>query len=130
MFRSRQTVPLFPTLVTFYDVDDAAALAGPLLGEVLERSRQGDTVARGERHGGWQSDNGFFEWSDPARQLRRIVAHSILQLDDSNARIEQMNLLGWANLLRRGECFSPHTHSGAWSGVYYVDAGDADEEHG
>ena len=124
MFAARETLQLFPTLVTCYRVAEAEARSRALCAQVAEASRMLPTVARGERHG-WQSDNGFFDWSDEARWLRDVVAGAIVALHPDNAALPGMNLVGWANRLGRGDAFSPHVHSAAWSGVYYADAGDS-----
>ena len=39
------------------------------------------------------------------------------------------SVVGWASVCRAGNYNAPHNHpDSAWSGVYYVDAGDPDED--
>ncbi len=123
MLTKRDTLLIFPTRLTTFTVD-AAPLDAALRALVLERSTVVPTVARGERTG-WQSDDDFFRWSTETRALGAHVAEAVLAAHGQP--VGDVALFGWANLLTRGAYFNPHAHAdAAWSGVYYVDAGDSD----
>lgn len=120
---------LFPTLVTTYRVD-ATALNVELTALVLERSRTTPSVPRGERTG-WQSGNDFLTWSAAAGALGKLLADAVMDAHADDAPVDGVRLFAWANLFTRGVYFNPHTHAdAAWSGVYYVDAGDSGAAHG
>ncbi|MEJ7597633.1 MAG: TIGR02466 family protein [Kofleriaceae bacterium] len=90
---------------------------------VLERSRTQPSVARGERTG-WQSGNDLFSWSADTHALGKQIADAVMAAHDRP--LEEIALFGWANVFNRGVFFNPHLHSdAAWSGVYYLDAGDS-----
>jgi hypothetical protein len=125
MLSDRQTLHLFPTRVTtgrLIDAPDAAVAA-----LVLARSRTTPSVARGERSG-WQSGNDFLSWSADTARLGRLIADAVMAAHDE-AAVAEISLFGWANLFTRGVHFSPHLHAdAAWSGAYYLDAGDSSAE--
>jgi uncharacterized protein (TIGR02466 family) len=127
MLSDRQTLHLFPTRVTtgrLIDAPDAAVAA-----LVLARSRTTPSVARGERSG-WQSGNDFLSWSADTARLGRLIADAVMAAHDE-AAVAEISLFGWANLFTRGVHFSPHLHAdAAWSGAYYLDAGDSSAERG
>lgn len=124
MLTERQTMKLFPTRVTSYRVD-APAMDAALTALVLDRSRTVPSVPRGERTG-WQSGNDFLAWSPEARALGKLLADAVMDAHADAAPIDGISLFGWANLFTRGVYFNPHSHSNAaWSGVYYVDAGES-----
>lgn len=129
MLTKTRTHALFPTLVTEFAVD-VPGLDAALSTLVQARAKTQPGVMRGERTG-WQSGNDFFAWSPAASTLGRVIADAVLALVGERAPVEDIELLGWANLLVRNAYFSPHTHAdAAWSGAYYVDAGDSGPEHG
>jgi uncharacterized protein (TIGR02466 family) len=118
---------LFPTRVVTFALE-VPALDTALRAIVLERSRTVPTVPRGERVG-WQSGNDFFAWTVETRALGKLVADAVMAAHD--AALDEISLFGWANLFTRGVYFNPHTHAdAAWSGVYYVDAGDSGDDAG
>lgn len=126
--RHRETLRLFPTLIGTFEVADAALLAR-VAAEIEHRAARVPTVRRGERTG-WQSANDLLEWSPACRDLGQLLSAAVLQLVPQLAA-DGIYLAAWANLLRRGDYFTPHAHAdAAWSGVLYVDAGDAGEAHG
>jgi uncharacterized protein (TIGR02466 family) len=121
------TALLFPTRVVTFEVR-APELDAALRALVLERSRTVPSVPRGERVG-WQSGNDFFHWTAETRALGKLVADAVMGAHE--AGLDEVSLFGWANLFTRGVYFNPHTHADeAWSGVYYVDAGDSGGEAG
>jgi uncharacterized protein (TIGR02466 family) len=101
--------------------------------KILAHSRQ----SRGEQKsntGGWHSETGQLEFLEEAREplvrqmfdlieeaTRRVLAGS----QRAPAQI-QWSFQAWANVSRGGDSHASHTHPGStWSGVYYVDAGEA-----
>jgi len=122
-----ETLRLFPTLVGRFAVDPA--VLGHVAAEVTARAQTIPTVTRGERTG-WQSANDFLEWSPGCHELGASFSDAVTAMV-VGPKPDGVYLTAWANLLRRGDYFSPHTHpDAAWSGVLYVEAGDTGEEHG
>ena len=127
MLRKTGTALLFPTRVVTYAID-AAPLDAVLRALVLERSRTVPSVPRGERTG-WQSGNDFFQWTAETHALGNVIAEAVMSAHD--APLSEISLFGWANLFTRGVYFNPHNHAdAAWSGVYYVDAGESGADAG
>lgn len=121
------TALLFPTRVVTFAVQ-APELDRAIRALVLERSRTVPSVPRGERVG-WQSGNDFFQWSAETGALGKLVADAVMGAHDTE--LAEVSLFGWANLFTRGVYFNPHIHpDAAWSGVYYVDAGDSGGDAG
>jgi uncharacterized protein (TIGR02466 family) len=121
------TALLFPTRVVTFAVQ-APELDRAICALVLERSRTVPTVPRGERVG-WQSGNDFFQWTAETGALGKLVADAVMGAHDTG--LEELSLFGWANLFTRGVYFNPHIHpDAAWSGVYYIDAGDSGGDAG
>jgi uncharacterized protein (TIGR02466 family) len=121
------TALLFPTRVVTFTVD-APPLDAAIRALVLARSKTVPTVPRGERLG-WQSGNDFFQWSAETRALGKLVADAVMGAHELD--LAEISLFGWANLFTRGVFFNPHNHAdAAWSGVYYVDAGESGGDAG
>lgn len=81
--------------------------------------------------GGWHGPSDLF-----ARNLAEVTVLEgwigsalgrLKQLDGQpSTRPQEAELIGWANVNRRGDMNRTHVHPGwVWSGVYYVTAGDA-----
>jgi uncharacterized protein (TIGR02466 family) len=127
MLTKTGTALLFPTRVVTFSIA-APPLDAALRALVLERSRTVPSVSRGERTG-WQSGNDFFQWAPETRALGKLIADAVMGAHDT--AIAEISLFGWANLFTRGVYFNPHTHAdAAWSGVYYVDAGESGGDAG
>jgi uncharacterized protein (TIGR02466 family) len=85
--------------------------------------------------GGWHSETGRLEFCGSAGE--RLIAHMREMTREATARLyaefsaeppEPLSwiLSAWANVNNRGDSNNMHTHPGAtWSGVYYVDDGEA-----
>ncbi|GAB5470251.1 MAG: hypothetical protein Kilf2KO_32810 [Rhodospirillales bacterium] len=81
--------------------------------------------------GGWHSGYAFEDWGGPP--LKRILeAAKGLASEVTKLRLEESGpapswqIKCWANVIRRGNANNLHTHVGCyWSGVYYVDCGEA-----
>jgi uncharacterized protein (TIGR02466 family) len=124
-WRDRRVELLFPTRVIHAALVEPA-LAGVVAAQILERSLRVPTVARGELTG-WQSGNDLATWSAETARLVEWLANAVM----SETPVEEIELFAWANVLRDGDYFTPHTHANsAWSGALYLDVGDAGAEHG
>jgi uncharacterized protein (TIGR02466 family) len=84
--------------------------------------------------GGWHSETGALEFCGKAGE--RLIRHMRDMIEEATRRLyAQFNmppeplswtLNAWANVNRRGDFNTMHTHPGAtWSGVYYVDHGQS-----
>lgn len=123
--RHRETLRLFPTLVGVFDVE--ASGLSEIAAAILEREARLPTFPRGERTS-WQSESDLLTWSPACHALGEVFVEAILNVGRASQGIF---LAAWANVLRRGDYFTPHTHPDAtWSGVLYVDAGDSSEGSG
>jgi uncharacterized protein (TIGR02466 family) len=86
---------------------------------------------------GWHSKGDFETWSGEAGQA--LIKRLGEQVNRASALYYQGHKLKepirwrvtmWANVNRKGQFNRTHIHPGAtWSGVYYVDAGNADESN-
>lgn len=85
--------------------------------------------------GGWHSETGALDFCGPAG--KQLVERMLVMTDEATVRLYadfdrppeplSWTLSAWANINRRGAYNKMHTHPGAtWSGVYYVDSGEAD----
>lgn len=122
----------FSTPVFRHVLANVAELNARLREIILERERDTPSVSKSNQ-GGWQSGGDFFRWGDPAIDtLARYVSGA---LDLATAKLAlppgyeyRFTFYGWAAVNRTGDYNITHVHPMAtWSGVYYVDAGDADE---
>lgn len=124
----RESLQLWPTLVTTFAVDDAALL-GDATEEILSRAAVLPTVARGERTG-WQSASDLLQWTPRMRDVGALLAEAVGAIAPGTGA-HGIDAAAWANVLGRGDYITPHTHAGsAWSAVLYVDAGDSGEAAG
>lgn len=124
----RESLQLWPTLVSTFAVDDAELL-GHAAEEILSRAAVFPTVARGERTG-WQSASDLLTWTPHMRGLGALFADAVATISPESGR-RGIDAAAWANVLGRGDYVTPHTHAGAaWSAVLYVDAGDSGEAQG
>src|SRR5574338_749073 len=123
----RENLRLFPTVVGTFDVSEPELLAH-VTEQILARSSTTPTVPRGERTG-WQSAADLLGWTPQLHALGELLSSAVAELAGPSA--DGIYLAAWANVLRRGDYFTPHTHAGcAWSAVLYVDAGDSGPDHG
>ncbi len=110
-----------------------AEAANPRLREIiLERERNAPGINR-SNVGGWQSDRQLLEWPYPEiAGVRDWIIEAVKQVTGHTFGGHPVRLSGsvqivaWANVLRRGNFNRVHNHPGmSWSGVYYVDLGGA-----
>jgi hypothetical protein len=104
-----------------------------LLESILEHARRHPGTEL-TNIGGWHSQPGTLEFCGSAG--RRLICHMDEMVKEATLRLyaefsrppPRVNwiLCAWANINRRGDFNQIHTHPGAtWSGVYYVDHGEA-----
>jgi uncharacterized protein (TIGR02466 family) len=125
---------LFPTPLFSYVFKNVDSLNAELRDLILERERV-TTSAVKSNMGGWQSQIDFLNWDASAVQTLRLylgtvveIATKQLSLVAPNLKI-QFDLVAWAAVNRRGHYNTSHVHPMAtWSGVYYVDPGDAPQQ--
>ena len=83
--------------------------------------------------GGWRSRNDLFHWPVPeVKEIGAWIMDCVRQVVEATARPDRfrgtLSAVGWASVCRTGNYNAPHIHpESAWSGVYYVDAGDPDD---
>ncbi|MBI2379686.1 MAG: hypothetical protein HYV16_02885 [Gammaproteobacteria bacterium] len=100
---------------------------------ILARQSQ-DPGVRVSNRGGWHSRKDFQDWQEPcARELRQRVLAALnrllLELDPrlDGRHLSGWRMVAWANVSPKGAANAPHQHSSHWSGVYYVDCGEASQ---
>ena len=130
--RSDGVSELFVTPLVRRPCPGAEALNPRLREIVLERER----TSPGSNHsnvGGWQSERNLLEWPHPEMATLRLwVVEALKQatgytLDGLPLRIAgSLQIMAWANVLRRGNYNRVHNHPEfSWSAVYYVCLGGA-----
>jgi uncharacterized protein (TIGR02466 family) len=118
---------LFPTLLTSMDLEFPEA--SELRAEILALEQRLPTFSRGEKTS-WQSDDRLFERVRSGDALGSMLSRALAKALPE-VRFQDVMLSAWANVLRAGDYFTPHTHSeSAWSGTYYLDAGESDAGSG
>lgn len=123
---------LFSTLLFRHVYPDSDALNAALRDLILERAKSvaGQTKSN---VGGWQSSEDFHRLRDPAVQTLVARAAEVVNFATGHVMRQYQaqaeiawKLLMWANVNGTGDYNLPHLHPGStWSGVYYVDPGDA-----
>ncbi len=123
---------LFVTPLFRRQYPGAAALNRRLEEIVLERERTAPAHNR-SNVGGWQSERDLLEWPHPElATLRDWVVEALKEmtgfaLGGQPFKIGgSLQVMAWANVLRRGNYNRIHHHPGfSWSAVYYVNLGGA-----
>ena len=78
-------------------------------------------------------------WGSAARPAERLIGHMHAMVQEATLRLYaeygrppealSWTMSAWANVNQQGDFNTVHTHPGAtWSGVYYVDHGEAEAE--
>lgn len=127
---SAATQLAFATPVVGYRWPEAEALNAALREAILRTERERPGMDRRSNVGGWHSGLDFLDWPEaPVQELKRRIAQMARALLDGSApepAARAFRLDAWANVLREGDYHGPHNHPNAvWSGVYYVEAGEA-----
>jgi uncharacterized protein (TIGR02466 family) len=121
-------------VMSFYWAEGAAL--NPALRDAILAHEQRNPGAALTNIGGWHSETGLLEFCGEAG--KRLIAHMHAMTAEATRRLYaafgqperslEWVLSAWANVNRRGASNQVHTHPGAtWSGVYYVDHGEATE---
>lgn len=111
---------------------DAAAVNAGLREQILARMPADWTPSRSVM-GGWHSALDLFTWGGPEiAQLIQWVQEGVGEISRENLRGRlagaEVTLFAWANVLFDGGFNKVHDHGDfTWSGVYYVDTGEAAE---
>lgn len=106
------------------------------LREVILTKERESTGENRSNVGGWHSVGDFDQWGGaPGQELIRRIGELV---NTATSRFYELyggkdpirwRITTWANVSRRGHYNRGHVHPGCtWSGVYYVDAGDADSD--
>ena len=129
---SRRLTHLFTTPILQHDWEDAEELNSRLVQLILAEEAKGPGTSY-SNVGGWHSTADFEKWSGTAGQA--LIQRIGQQINHATASLFRLYRGGqpilwritlWANVNRRGDYNRTHIHPGAaWSGVYYVDAGDS-----
>ena len=125
----------FPTFIGRYRVPNAEGVNKELRELVLAKEKTEPNVQHANV-GGWHSKMDFLEWPSPAvatlkTWIMEAVNHQIgasmehMKANGLNRPFSgSLSVYAWANVARRANYHSLHSHPGScWSGVYYVDAG-------
>ena len=129
---------LFATPLLEHVWSDGLALNTALRDAILAQASR-DVGKTRTNLGGWHSEPGTLDFCGPAGE--RLIGYMRAMTQEATSRVyaqydtvlEPLNwvLSAWANVNRKGDSNTMHTHPGAtWSGVYYVDDGQSspDEE--
>ena len=124
---------LFPTQVAVVRIPNADQINPGLEAAVLKREISGRGGKR-SNIGGWQSRDNFGDWPEPeVAELVDSMRNGVLNmvsLVTGKIRFEAaVSIYSWANINHSGSYNQVHTHPhNHWSGVYYVVAGEYDDE--
>lgn len=128
----KRLAQLFATPVLEYEWPESAALNERLRTVILAQEQKDGGEVRSNA-GGWHSKGDLDRWAGPAGQelIGRVGAQinqaTGLYYKQTNGKDAiRWRLTLWANVNRNGQFNRVHIHPGCtWSGVYYVDPGDA-----
>ena len=121
--------PAFPTLIGRLRVPDANAMNDGLRTVVLAEEAKYGSLGR-SNIGGWHSQTDFLDRPDAdVAALTTWIKWAVNKMVDAAAGFGafkgSLSTTAWATICRTGAYHAPHSHpDSAWSGVYYVDAGD------
>jgi uncharacterized protein (TIGR02466 family) len=133
----KQVTPAFPTLIGRFRMPDAEGV-NQVLRLLLLAKERAEPNTQHANVGGWHSRHDVLDWPDPAvatlrgwiiQGVQHMIATTFEQMRAgglSRAFSGGLYIYGWGNISRRGNYHSLHNHpASAWSGVYYVQSGDA-----
>ena len=135
---TREIIPAFPTLIGRFQIPPATEVNDSLAGHLreLERTQPGQQYANA---GGWHSSGNLLETDLPAiATIRGWIGEALKSMVGATAELPEVKsrtpsyrgsfrLSGWGNIIRRGHYHRHHNHpNSAWSGVYYVAAGQSE----
>jgi uncharacterized protein (TIGR02466 family) len=115
------------------DLDDTTAVNARLRAIILQRAAQSESLGK-SNVGGWHSETDFFTWDHPeVGEVLQWVAKAVKAMMSAMTGVPELkgelDVWGWANVLYDGGYNQPHMHpESMWSGVYYVDPGEAQRD--
>lgn len=124
----------FPTLIGRLRVPDAETMNRDLQTLILAEEAKHSTWGR-SNIGGWHSSTDFLNRPEPSvAGLTTWLAWAVSRMVEASAgpgtAKGSVSLSAWATICRAGAYHAPHSHpDSAWSGVYYVDAGEKTPDH-
>jgi uncharacterized protein (TIGR02466 family) len=119
----------FPTLIGQLRVPDFESMNQDLQAVILGQEAEYASLGR-SNIGGWHSRPDFLSRSEPAVDaLTTWITWAVRKMVDATAGPDvfkgTLSVSAWATICRAGAYHGPHSHpDSAWSGVYYVDAGE------
>lgn len=118
----------FPTPLGFFRIPETTTVNTGLEQLILAAEQRSPSTGR-TNVGGWRSNHDLLEWpgvevATLSGWIHDAVGRMIGATAGEAGFKGMMKIHGWANVLRRGNYNTLHTHpESAWSGVYYVCAG-------
>ena len=128
MIATLDVMHAFPTLIGRWMVPDAESMNQELQAVILAEETKYSSLGR-SNIGGWHSQTDFLKRPDPAvAALTNWITWAVNQMIAATAgpgsHTSTILVSAWATICRNGSYHAPHSHpDSAWSGVYYVDAG-------
>ncbi len=135
---TREIIPAFPTLIGRFQLTPDPQAKAELITHLheLERTQPGQQRANA---GGWHSATNLLEAPlNSITALRGSITEALKSMVGATAELPEVKsrqesfrggfrLTGWGNIIRKGNYHRHHNHpNSAWSGVYYVAAGDSE----
>jgi uncharacterized protein (TIGR02466 family) len=123
----------FPTVIGRLRVPDAEVMNQDLQALILAEEASCLSLRR-SNIGGWHSRPDFLNRPEAAVEaLTTWVTWMVSQMVDAATGVGafkgQLSVCAWATICREGAYHAPHSHpDSAWSGVYYVDAGELNRD--
>src|SRR5215470_14581947 len=124
-----EVTPAFPTFIGRTRIPDADAMNEGLHALILAEEAEYASLGR-SNVGGWHSRPDFLHRSDPnvtalTSWITWALSRIIRATTGQDSYKGTLSLSAWATVCRAGAYHAPHSHpDSAWSGVYYVDAGN------
>jgi uncharacterized protein (TIGR02466 family) len=109
-----------------------AEVVNSVLGQVILGAARTYPSQGRSNLGGWRSRNDLFHWAVPeVKEIGAWILDCTRRIVEATVHPDRyrgtLSAVGWANVCWTGNYNAPHIHpDSAWSGVYYVDAGDPD----
>lgn len=123
----------FPTYIGRVQLPDSEAMNQGLRSLILAEESEYPSVGR-SNIGGWHSRADFLHRSDVnvaalSSWITWALRRMICATTGRDNFVGTASISAWATICRAGAYHAPHSHpDSAWSGVYYVDAGTANQD--
>ena len=133
---SEESIAAFPTRIFRRQYSELSAFNRRMRAIILEKEQADSSGLVRSNVGGWHSNNDLMHWKHPELEVLRALFQSALQdyyLAEAQRESGSVQITAameaWANISRKGHYAKSHAHPmSAYSLVYYVDAGDHDNE--